>query len=68
MIFVKHIVGYYLKWHFLTWCCRIKSLERDNSQKRILVEEMKAKIKVVNETTQSDAKTLVTIKQFLLLK
>ena len=38
---------------------RIKSLERDNAQKRILAEDMKMKMKMVQENVKSDAAVMV---------
>ena len=39
---------------------RIKCLERDNAQKRILAEDMKMKMKVVQENVKSDAAVMVS--------
>ena len=41
--------------------CRIKSLERDNAQKRILAEDMKMKMKMVQENVKSDAAVMVCV-------
>ena len=38
---------------------RIKSLERDKAQKRILAEDMKMKMKMVQENVKSDAAVMV---------
>ena len=38
---------------------RIKSLERDNAQKRILAEDMRMKMKVVQENAKSDTAVMV---------
>ena len=40
---------------------RIKSLERDNAQKRILAEDMKMKMKMVQENVKSDAAVMVCL-------
>ena len=40
---------------------RIKSLERDKAQKRILAEDMKMKMKMVQENVKSDAAVMVCL-------
>jgi len=37
----------------------LKGLERDNAQKRILVEDMKMKLKVVQENVKTDSTLMV---------
>ena len=47
--------------HVLSMRRRIKSLERDNAQKRILAEDMKMKMKMVQENVKSDAAVMVCL-------